>query len=178
MLNAPKAAAGAVIGAVLVTTAALIYVGPSDVERSPITLEQPTVARASGGLTAAKPTVHVWKDPTCGCCSAWVKHLRAAGYAVEVKETSDLGTIKRTNKGVPRPLTSCHTATVGGYLIEGHVPAEVIDRVLSERPNVAGLAMPGMPVGSPGMEIEGQAPVHYDIVAFTSAGETKVYDRR
>jgi hypothetical protein len=177
MLNAPKAAAGAVIGAVLVTAAALIYVGPSDVERSPITLEQPTVARASGGLAAAKPTVHVWKDPMCGCCSAWVEHLRAAGYAVEVEETSDLGAIKRTN-GVPGPLTSCHTATVGGYVIEGHVPAEVIDRVLSERPNVAGLAVPGMPVGSPGMEIEGQAPVHYDIVAFTSAGETKVYDRR
>ena len=120
MLDARKAAASTVIGAVLVTAAALVYVGPSDVKRSP---EQPTVAPASGELAAAKPTVHVWKDPTCGCCAGWVEHLRAAGYPVEVEDTPDLGAVKRA-KGIPRPLTSCHTATVDGYVIEGHVPAD------------------------------------------------------
>jgi hypothetical protein len=179
MLDAPKATASAVVGAVVVTAAALVYAGPSDAERSLTPREQPAVVPVlvSAEGAAAKPTVHVWKDPTCGCCSLWVEHLRAAGYAVEVEETPDLRAIKRA-KGIPRPLTSCHTATVDGYVIEGHVPADVIDRVLAERPDVAGLAVPGMPVGSPGMEIEGQAPVHYEIVAFTSAGETNVYDRR
>ena len=118
MLDARKAAASTVIGAVLVTAAALVYVGPSDVKRSPTTPEQPTVAPASGELAAAKPTVHVWKDPTCACCSGWVEHLRAAGYPVEVEDDPDLGAVKRAN-GIPVALTSCHTATVDGYVIEG-----------------------------------------------------------
>ena len=179
MLDAPKAATSAVIGAVLVTAAALVYVGPSDVEPSLAPPGQPAVVPAlvAAELATAKPTVHVWRDPTCGCCAGWVEHLRAAGYPVEVEDTPDLAAVKRA-KGIPVALTSCHTATVDGYLIEGHVPAEVIDRVVAERPNVAGLAVPGMPIGSPGMEIPGQAPVHYEIVAFTSAGETNVYDRR
>ena len=179
MFNVPKAVAGTVIGAVLVTSAALVYAGSSDVERSVTPPGQPAVVPAlvPAEVAAAKPTVHVWKDPTCGCCAGWVEHLRAAGYPVEVEDTPDLGAVKRA-KGIPRPLTSCHTATVDGYVIEGHVPADVIDRVLAERPDVAGLAVPGMPIGSPGMEVPGQAPVHYEIVAFTSAGENNVYDRR
>ena len=179
MLDAPKATASALVGAVVVTAAALVYAGPSDTKRSLTPRELPAVGPVLVSAQGAsdKPTVQVWKNPTCGCCAAWVEHLRAAGYPVEVEETTDLGAIKRA-KGIPRPLTSCHTATVDGYVIEGHVPADVIDRVLAERPDVAGLAVPGMPVGSPGMEIEGQTPVHYEIVAFTSAGSTNVYDSR
>ena len=177
MLDARKAAASAVAGAVLVTAAALFYSGPSDLEHSVAPPEQPAVVTAPAELAAAKPIVHVWKDPTCGCCAGWVEHLRAAGYPVEVEETPDLGAIKR-EKGIPTALTFCHTATVDGYVIEGHVPADVIDRVLAERPEVAGAAVPGMPIGSPEMEVAGEAPVHYEIVAFTPTGETNVYDRR
>lgn len=177
MLRAPKAAASAALGAILVAAASLFYVGASDPERAPTTPDQAAASPTSGEFAAAKPTVHVWKDPTCSCCNGWVAHMRAAGYQVEVEDTHDLGAVK-SDKGIPRPLTSCHTATVDGYLIEGHVPADVIDRVLTERPDVAGLAVPGMPIGSPGMEMPGQAPVPYEIVAFTSAGETNVYDRR
>jgi hypothetical protein len=111
------------------------------------------------------PKVTVTKDPSCGCCSAWVDHLRAAGFAAEVIETADLNRVK-ARLGVPRELAACHTAEVAGYVIEGHVPAEAIKRLLAEKPNAKGLAVPGMPVGSPGMEVEGTDPDTYDVVLF------------
>jgi hypothetical protein len=106
-----------------------------------------------------------------------VGHLRTNGYAVKAEDLEDLAPIKR-KLGVPRALQSCHTAVVEGYVIEGHVPADLIDRVLRERPPVVGLAVPGMPVGSPGMEAPGQAAERYQVLAFDQKGRTTVYASR
>ena len=104
-------------------------------------------------------------------------HLRRHAFPVDDRETDDLGAFKR-KLGVPPKLSSCHTATVDGYVIEGHVPADVIDRLLRERPKVAGLAVPGMPAGSPGMESPGQKPERYDVLAFDARGTTTVFAKR
>jgi hypothetical protein len=122
--------------------------------------------RASEGL----PKVVVTKDPSCGCCSGWADHLKQAGFPVETVETAEISRVK-TRLGVPRALASCHTAEVGGYVIEGHVPAGSIKRLLAERPQAAGLAVPGMPVGSPGMEVEGMEPDTYEVVLFGPSGQ-------
>lgn len=124
-------------------------------------------AAALSGSTYA--TVH--KDPSCTCCRAWIEHLRNAGYRAEVVLEADVEPVKR-RLGVPERLWSCHTAEIGGYVIEGHVPASAIARLLSERPTFRGLSVPGMPIGSPGMEVPGQAPEIYDVVAFGTTAET------
>lgn len=111
------------------------------------------------------PLIKVYKDPNCGCCGAWVEHLKAAGFPVSVDETPAIWDIKR-RLGVPEELASCHTAEVAGYLVEGHVPASAIKRLLKEKPEGKGLAVPGMPIGSPGMEVEGQPPATYDVILF------------
>jgi hypothetical protein len=106
------------------------------------------------GLAAAastKPMVEVWKSPYCGCCKDWVAHLEANGFAVRTHEVGDLDGARRT-LGMPERFASCHTAKVGGYLLEGHVPAREIARLLRDKPAALGLAVPGMPVGSPGMD--------------------------
>ena len=122
---------------------------------------------------AAAPAITVSKDPNCGCCTGWAEHLRQAGFAVNVVNTDDLPAIK-TRLGVPADLASCHTAEVNGYVIEGHVPADAITRLLREAPAAKGLAVPGMPIGSPGME--GGAPETYEVVLF--GGEArKVFAR-
>lgn len=123
-----------------------------------------------------KPTVSVYKTATCGCCSKWVDHMRAQGFDVKVQDVGDVGPVKVTH-GVPEELSSCHTALVGGYVIEGHVPADAVKRLLRERPKVAGLAVPGMPLGSPGMEQGGRRDP-YAIVSFDKAGQRKIYERR
>jgi len=114
--------------------------------------------------------ITVYRTPTCGCCLAWVDHLRESGFAVSVEEMPDLAPIKR-DLGVPEDLESCHTATVGGYVVEGHVPAEDIRRLLASKPNAKGLAVPGMPIGSPGME-RGNEKQPYRVILFGAAGET------
>ena len=114
---------------------------------------------------ATGPTIIVTKDPTCGCCSGWVEHLRKAGYAVEVRDVPDINRVK-VRLGVPSDLAACHTAEVSGYVIEGHVPASVLRRFLDEKPNAKGLAVPGMPVGSPGMEVADTPPEEYDVILF------------
>jgi hypothetical protein len=103
-----------------------------------------------------------------------VDHLRKNGFAVRAEDVSDLAAIK-TRHGVPRALQSCHTAVSGGYVIEGHVPAPTIRRLLKESPKIAGLAVPGMPGGSPGMEVPGQPPERYQVIAFDQTGRTSVY---
>ncbi len=119
----------------------------------------------------AAPTVHVYKTPTCGCCVAWVEHLRSEGFTVEVEDLPNLGETKR-RLGVPADLASCHTATVGGLVVEGHVPAREVRRLLAERPaGVTGLAVPGMPIGSPGMEVPGRPADAYTVLAFGPTGE-------
>lgn len=128
------------------------------------------VARAAD----AAPLVQVWRTPTCGCCGAWVKHLEASGFRVEVTVQDDLSAIKAKH-GVPRNLESCHTAVVGGYVVEGHVPAADVKRLLRERPPVAGLVVPGMPAGSPGME--GPVSEPYATLALAADGTTTVFAR-
>ena len=120
-----------------------------------------------------KPAVTVFKDPHCGCCKEWIEHLRKHAFSVTAKDTSDVASIKRSGR-VPSQLGSCHTAFVGGYVIEGHVPAEDIKRLLKEKPKVAGLAVAGMPIGSPGMEV-GNRKDKYDVIAFTRDGSTSVF---
>lgn len=118
--------------------------------------------------------VVVYKSPTCGCCKAWVKHLRDNGFEVEVHQRYNVEPVK-DEMGVPKPLRSCHTAKVGGYVIEGHVPADLIVQLLEEKPAAAGLAVPGMPMGSPGMEGPRKDP--YDVILFGDQG-SRVYARR
>lgn len=114
-------------------------------------------------LAQTRPEITVWKDPNCGCCTGWVAHLRRNGFAATVFETSDVQSMKR-QLGIPAELASCHTAKIGAYCIEGHVPAQAIELLLLEKPSGLGLAVPGMPIGSPGME--GGQPETYDVVLF------------
>lgn len=118
------------------------------------------------------PEVTVYKSPSCGCCSSWVDHLKANGFTVVVHDQDDLSDTK-TMLGVPRAMASCHTAVVAGYVIEGHVPAADLARFLKEKPKVLGLAVPGMPAGSPGME--GGKPVPYKVLTFDKNGGTTVF---
>jgi hypothetical protein len=121
------------------------------------------------------PEITVFKTPTCGCCGKWVKHLEANGFDVTTKEMDDLSAIKAQNKIKPG-LASCHTALVDGYVVEGHVPADVIFRLLKERPAVAGITVPGMPAGSPGMEMGVIQP--YEVLTFDADGNTTVFATR
>ena len=123
---------------------------------------------------ATAQTIDVVKSPYCGCCAQWVEYLRANGFTVRVTDSEDLDAAARA-QGVPDALRSCHTATVDGYAIEGHVPAEDIRRLLRERPQVAGLAVPGMPVGSPGME-QGNRRQTYNVILF-EGGRRAVFAR-
>ena len=118
------------------------------------------------------PTMVVYKTEGCGCCNGWVEHLQAAGFQVDARNVRDLMSIK-LDAGVPTSNSSCHTALVDGYVVEGHVPADVIKRLLAERPEIAGVAVPGMPTGSPGMEGPGAKP--YDVLTFDRQGRNTVY---
>jgi hypothetical protein len=123
---------------------------------------------ATGSQARAEPpTIQVFKSPTCGCCQGWVEHLRESGFTVAVEDLDDLTAVKRM-AGVPEPLQACHTALVEGYTIEGHVPATAIERLLRKRPEIAGLAAPGMPEGSPGMP--SPTPQPYEVMAFDQDG--------
>ena len=123
-------------------------------------------------VAADLPTVLVYKTPTCGCCSGWVEHLEAAGFTVDARNVTDLMSVKRDG-GVPVQMSSCHTAIVDGYVVEGHVPADQMKRLLAERPDIAGIAVPGMPTGSPGMEGAGAQP--YQVLSFTHDGHAAVF---
>ena len=123
---------------------------------------------------AAAGTVEVYKSPTCGCCSNWVEHLQAHGFTVRVTNVDDITAVKEKHR-VPAAVESCHTALVGGYVVEGHVPATDIQRLLKERPAVAGIGVRGMPIGSPGMEVEGVKPQPYSVLAFDESGQTQVF---
>ena len=123
----------------------------------------------------AKPLVEVWKDPSCGCCEDWVLHMKKSGFAVRVNDSGNDAARKRL--GIPAALGSCHTATVGGYALEGHVPAKDVQRLLREKPQAIGLAVPGMPVGSPGMDgavYQGRKDP-FDVLLVLPGGGTRVY---
>ena len=121
-------------------------------------------------------TMEVYKSPTCGCCSKWVDHVAAGGFKVKVTDLSDtaLASLKEKH-GIPRTAQSCHTALIGGYAIEGHVPVGDIQRLLKEKPAIAGIAVGGMPIGSPGMEVPGRPAQTYNVVTFDKQGGIKVY---
>src|SRR5262245_21416285 len=124
------------------------------------------------GAQAAGPVIEVFKSATCGCCALWVDHLRANGFTVKANDVSDLRAY-RARYGVPDDVGSCHTAVVAGYAIEGHVPAREIKRLLAERPKARGLAVPGMPLGSPGMEGDRVDP--YQVLLIEQHGGYRVY---
>lgn len=165
--------------AALVT--ALLLAACGGAEAAPDT-EQGSAAVAAAVPTAAAqvaadaaqeaPSILVYKTEFCGCCNGWVEHLQAAGFEVDARNVRDLMAVK-LDAGVPTNLSSCHTAVVDGYVVEGHVPADVIRKMLAERPDVAGIAVPGMPVGSPGME--GPNPTPYAVIAFDRSGGQQTY---
>ena len=128
-----------------------------------------------GGAGAKATEVEIYKSPYCGCCSQWIKHLRANGFRTSVRNVEDLELVKAAN-GVPQHLQSCHTALVDGYVVEGHVPADLIRRLLAERPDVAGIAVPGMPSSAPGMDQP--TGERYTVMIFDKKGRTAVYARR
>lgn len=125
---------------------------------------------------AALPHVVVHKTPTCGCCGSWIDHLREAGFSVEARDHDDLGP-EKARLGVPYGKGSCHTAEVGGYLVEGHVPADDIKRLLAEQPDARGLALPGMPIGSPGMESTDGFVQPYTVELVQRDGSTRPWAR-
>jgi hypothetical protein len=132
----------------------------------------PRAVRAAG----APVPITVYKTPSCGCCKAWVAHMQGAGFAPKVVDMDDLSEVKR-NAGVPAQLQSCHTALAGKYVVEGHVPADLVQKMLKEKPAIVGLAVPGMVAGSPGME-QGNAKPPYEVIAFEKGGKTSVYATR
>jgi hypothetical protein len=129
----------------------------------------------TGAALAAAPMVEIWKDPDCGCCQDWVKHLNRSGFATRVHNEGNGATRQRL--AMPASLGSCHTGLVGGYAIEGHVPAREVQRLLKEKPRAVGLAVPGMPVGSPGMDgpAYGGRRDPYDVLLVLADGSTRVY---
>ncbi|MBL8700714.1 MAG: DUF411 domain-containing protein [Alphaproteobacteria bacterium] len=123
------------------------------------------------------PLLTVWRDPNCGCCSGWLAHMRAAGFQVRDNVVASPAPARRM-LGIPDDLMSCHAAQVGGFALEGHVPALAVKRLLEERPAaVRGIAVPGMPIGSPGMEVSGQVPDVYDVIAFEHGRGRSVFMR-
>lgn len=127
----------------------------------------------SGAQAALVSEITVFRSPTCSCCGQWIAHAEAAGFQVKDEVTEDMSAIKQ-QYGVPQSLTSCHTTVVGDYVIEGHVPAEDVKRLLAEQPDIAGIAVPGMPTGSPGME-SGDYVEPYTVFSFTESGETAAF---
>lgn len=127
------------------------------------------------GTSADLPPVTVYKSPTCGCCGDWVSYLRDEGFSVNVQDRVNLQPVKK-QLGVPEDLAACHTATISHYVVEGHVPAEEVKELLQNTPNLTGIAVPGMPVGSPGME-RGDRVQPYSVIGFTATGDTTVVAR-
>ena len=127
------------------------------------------------GMTAMKPLMRVRKNPGCGCCDQWVEHLEKLGFEVTVTEDPKLYEYKQS-LGIPREVVSCHTGVVDGYVVEGHVPGDLVQRMLREKPQITGIGVGGMPMGSPGME--GPRKDAYDVIAFRKDGTMMVYARR
>lgn len=132
------------------------------------------IAPAASHAEQILPKITVYKSPTCGCCTKWVKHLEQNGFVVEALNSRDMSAVKR-QMGITRDIQSCHTGEVNGYFIEGHVPADDIKRLLKEKPKAAGLTVPGMPMGSPGME--GHRKDAYSVLLISKEGRREVYSK-
>ncbi|MGD8475728.1 MAG: DUF411 domain-containing protein [Burkholderiales bacterium] len=130
------------------------------------------LAVASVAYAAGLPEIEVWKDPNCGCCSKWISHLRASGFRVTAYNTANVANA-REKLGMPHRYAACHTARVGDYIVEGHVPASDIKRLLKDQPEAIGLSVPGMPMGSPGMEGPYSEP--YQTLLVDQDGNTSVF---
>ncbi len=161
------------LGVVFLLAVGLGACADSEASRQASAENQPTATLAAADL----PSVTVYKSPTCGCCAQWVGHLEENGFTVKVMDMANVQPMKE-RLGVPAQLASCHTAYADGYAFEGHVPADVMKLFLAEQPQATGLAVPGMPIGSPGMEIEGRAAQPYQVLAFNAQGEVSVYAER
>jgi hypothetical protein len=133
------------------------------------------ISPVAHATAAEAPKLVVYKNATCGCCGLWVEHMRKAGFAAEVHDVDNMSPIKE-RVGVPYSMGSCHTAQVGGYFVEGHVPAEQVLRLLKEKPKAKGLTVPAMPIGSPGME-QGDTKQPYEVHLVNQDGTTTVYAR-
>jgi hypothetical protein len=158
--------------AAAVAVGVAVFAGRADEAATPSATARGSTKSHLG--TSALPIVDVYKSPTCGCCANWVDHLREAGFEVRTTDMRDLTDFK-ASQSVPRHVESCHTALVDGYVVEGHVPASDIQRLLRERPAITGVAVPGMPIGSPGMEVPGTRGQPYDVIAFDENGHTDVF---
>ncbi|WGF91117.1 DUF411 domain-containing protein [Marinivivus vitaminiproducens] len=123
---------------------------------------------------AATTELEVWKSPACGCCQAWVEHLERDGFTAIVHETDDLNVVRR-DLGIPADVAGCHVARLDGYVLEGHVPDVAVRRLLRERPSIQGLSVPGMPSGSPGMEVPGVPAEAFDVIAFDRNGLREIF---
>ncbi|HEU5480678.1 MAG TPA: DUF411 domain-containing protein, partial [Candidatus Tumulicola sp.] len=130
------------------------------------------IVGSRAAIAAPAPSIDVYKSPACGCCGQWVRHMRGNGFSVVVHDVGDLDAV-RARAGVPRALASCHTAWVGGYVLEGHVPALDVRKLLAERPKAVGLTVPGMPASAPGMDLPGAIP--YDVLLFQADGATRAW---
>ena len=156
--------AAAVLAVVTIAANVVAYAQPKAQSKAP----------APKAAAAAKTAITVYKTVTCGCCGNWVQYMNNQGYACTVTNLADLNDVK-VKYAVPANLQSCHTSLVGGYVIEGHVPAEDVKRLLREKPAIVGLAAPGMPAGSPGMDVPNSPG--YDVIAFEKDGRQRVYAR-
>lgn len=157
-------------------TAAVVFIAVSGVMlascgRAPLDRTAPLASAAAAEL----PQLVVYKNASCGCCGLWVDHMRKAGFAAQVHDVDNMSPVKE-RVGIPYGMGSCHTAEVGGYFIEGHVPAEQVVRLLKEKPNAKGLTVPAMPIGSPGME-QGDMRQPYEVHLVGQDGTTSVYAR-
>jgi hypothetical protein len=161
------------IGAIMSLKEAIVK--PPAASRRSLLLALAALPVAGLAQQRAKVLVEVWKDPECGCCTDWVKHLEGNGFAVKLNVGGNEA--MRTRLGIPPKLASCHTGLVGGYAVEGHVPAADIRRLLKEKPQAVGLTVPGMPIGSPGMDaaVYGKRRDPYEVLLVLKSGDTRVY---
>ena len=164
----------ATLGLALLATGCNAAPPPAQATTPPPAAAADAAATVADATVAALPHVLVHKTPTCGCCGAWIEHLREAGFTVEAQDHDDLGPAKE-RLGVPYGKGSCHTAEVGGYLVEGHVPASDIKRLLAEKPDARGLVLPGMPAGSPGMEMPDGFVEPYTVDLVERDGSTRAW---
>jgi len=132
------------------------------------------IAMSSFSVTAKAADITMYKSPWCGCCSGWADYMKKNGHNVVVKKTEQMEMIKKM-AGVPEDMQACHTAVVGDYIVEGHVPVQTVERLLKEKPKAFGIAVPGMPAGSPGMDSSDPEP--YNVILFKTGGKREVYER-
>ena len=159
----------------LAAAGGLAVIGCGSSEKKQDQRAQASAGRSGSSPTAQAASMTVYRDPSCGCCEAWAEIARKAGYEVSVVDRPDMPAIKR-QYGVPEALASCHTAIVGGYALEGHVPMEDVARLLKERPSgIKGIAVAGMPRGSPGMEMPDGSKDRFQVMAFDARGRSSVY---